>query len=144
VGLVFCLSGFAAAYAGLMYFGSWIGVTALGWRDPKFGNAAGNLQMVGEILPMVVAITTLSAFFGARQYQEWLRRRAGIALAAGSGAGALTAVAFFAFAAVFEIGPEMLSTGLLSALRILILAVPAMVAYAFIGFMRRNASGDAV
>lgn len=143
MGLVLCLIGFAAAYAVVMFIGSWITVSALDWGDPKFGDTAGNLWFVGQILPIVVTIATLSAFFGARTYQEWLRRRLGFALAVGSGTGALTAAAFFALSAAWmaaaRVLPELLVGVLLFGLRILIFAVPATVAYVFIGYVRRKA-----
>src|SRR5687767_5575658 len=60
MGLVLCLIGFAAGFAVVMFIGSWISGSALGWGDSKFGDTAGNLRFVGQILPIVVTIATLS------------------------------------------------------------------------------------
>ena len=142
MGLLLFLACFAAAYAVVMVLGDWVAVSALGWGDPKFGDAAANLRMMRQILPLIVAVATLSAFVGARTRQERLQRGWATASAAGSGAGALAAAAFFVMVAMFEAArrvlPEPPATVLLLALRMLDLAVPAVVAHAVIGFTRRN------
>lgn len=144
MGLVLCLIGFAAAYAVAMFIGSWITISEFGWVDSKFGGTEGNLRFAAQVLPIVVTIATLSALFGTRRYKDWLRRRLGLALAVGSGAGALTAAAFFGLSAALmgaaRVLPELVVGILFYGLRILVFAVPGIVAYVFIGYVRHKAA----
>lgn len=148
MGLVLCLCGFAAAYGFVTYCASWVAISVLGWHDPKFGGAADNLLFVNQILPMVVAFATLSAFFGARVFQEWLQHHRGSALTAGCGAGALAAVGFFVSGAALDIAslglPDVVATALFAVIRIIVPALPAATAYVSVSFMQRRMADHAI
>ena len=131
MGLVLCLSCFALTFGLAMFLGGLVDILLFGVLEPDFGGVAGNIRASGEVLPILSALMTLSAFVGARKYQHWLQLRWKVAAGVGSAAGILTAVAFLSSYGVVELAlrvlPSWIGVAIFVFLRFFIFVIPGIV-----------------
>lgn len=88
------LCSFAVAFGVASDLANLMSVYWLGIWDPKWTQAS-SVAIFRYLLPVLVAIASLSCFVGARKHAEWLKSRSRSSISSGVVAGVLAAAALF-------------------------------------------------